>query len=230
MNKDSKDIELIKINTKARWFYFSLQDEELNGSYLCDGKIKFHRNTTSTIVDVKDLILKGEHNYQNVMAVVIAAKLIGIEDERIKIALMNFKGVEHRLESVRTLDGVEYINDSKATNVDSVWFALRSFNQPIHLILGGKDKGNDYSQIKDEVKQRVKRIYAIGSSKEKVKDFFEEVTETEMFDSLESAVKSAQRKALEGEIVLLSPACASFDMFNNYEHRGGVFKKIVSSL
>lgn len=230
VNKDSKDIELIKINTKPRWFYFSLQDEELNGSYLCDGKIKFHRNTTSTIVDVKDLILKGEHNYQNVMAVVIAAKLIGIEDERIKIALMNFKGVEHRLESVRTLDGVEYINDSKATNVDSVWFALRSFNQPIHLILGGKDKGNDYSQIKDEVKQRVKRIYAIGSSKEKVKDFFEEVTETEMFDSLESAVKSAQRKALEGEIVLLSPACASFDMFNNYEHRGEVFKKIVSSL
>jgi UDP-N-acetylmuramoylalanine--D-glutamate ligase len=164
------------------------------------------------------------------MAVVIVAKLIGIENERIKIALMNFKGVEHRLELVRELDGVEYINDSKATNVDSVWFALRSFDQPIHLILGGKDKGNDYNQIKDEVKQRVKKIYAIGSSKEKVKDFFEEVTETEMFDSLESAVKSAQRKALEDEIVLLSPACASFDMFKNYEHRGEVFKKIVSSL
>ena len=230
VNKESKDIELNKINIKPKWFYFSLNNDELAGCFITEKRIYFKRNQISEIISTDELALKGEHNYQNVMAVIIAAKLIGLDNERIKIALMNFKGVEHRLESVRILDGVEFINDSKATNVDSVWFALRSFDKPIHLILGGKDKGNDYNQIKDEVKKRVKKIYAIGSSKEKVYDFFNKVVETESFKTFENAIESAKRNANENEIVLLSPACASFDMFQNYEHRGRVFKEIVRSL
>ena len=230
VNKESKDIELNKINTKPKWFYFSLNNDELAGCFIKEKRIYFKRNQISEIISTDELTLKGEHNYQNVMAVIIAAKLIGLDNERIKIALMNFKGVEHRLESVRILDGVEFINDSKATNVDSVWFALRSFDKPIHLILGGKDKGNDYNQIKDEGKKRVKKIYAIGSSKDKVYDFFNKVVETESFKTFENAIESAKRNANENEIVLLSPACASFDMFQNYEHRGRVFKEIVRSL
>lgn len=230
VNKDSKEIELSKINTKPRWFYFSLLNQEIHGCYLKDDSIVFNRNSKSEIININDLTIKGEHNLQNVMSVINAAKLIGIENEKIKIALMNFKGVEHRLELVRVFDSIEFINDSKATNVDSVWYALRSYNKPIHLIIGGKDKGNDYNQIKDEVKKRVKKIYSIGSSKEKVFNFFKDLVETETYNSLEDAVKSANKNADENEIVLLSPACASFDMFDNYEHRGKVFKEIVSSL
>ncbi len=230
VNKDSKEIELSKINTKPRWFYFSLLNQEINGCFLKDDFIVFNRNSKSEIININELTIKGEHNLQNVMSVINAAKLIGIENEKIKIALMNFKGVEHRLELVRVFDSIEFINDSKATNVDSVWYALRSYNKPIHLIIGGKDKGNDYNQIKDEVKKRVKKIYSIGSSKEKVFNFFKDLVESETYNSLEDAVKSANKNAEENEIVLLSPACASFDMFDNYEHRGKVFKEIVSSL
>jgi UDP-N-acetylmuramoylalanine--D-glutamate ligase len=144
--------------------------------------------------------------------------------------LQTFESVEHRLELVREIDGVKYINDSKATNVDSVWYALKSFDEPILLILGGQDKGNDYEQIKDLVLQKVKKIYAIGSSAEKVFNFFHHDVKVELEKTLVDAVKSSSREAIKGDVVLLSPACASFDMFNNYEHRGKVFKEAVSRL
>ena len=164
------------------------------------------------------------------MAVICAAKIFGLNSAKIIEALKLFKGVEHRLEFVREIDGVKYINDSKGTNVDSVWFALRSFDSPIFLILGGQDKGNDYNQIKDLVIQNVKKIFAIGSSAEKVFNFFHAFVKVEIKESLQSAVLSANQEAREGEIVLLSPACASFDMFDNYEHRGRVFKEAVFNL
>ena len=164
------------------------------------------------------------------MAVIAVAKLIGAKNKLIENALFTFEGVEHRLEFVRELNGIEFINDSKATNVDSVWYALRSFNNPIRLILGGKDKGNDYNGIKELVKSNVKKVYAIGSSAEKVISFFHTVTEVQVCNDMEEAVVKAYEDASRGEVVLLSPACASFDMFNNYEHRGKVFKQIVEQL
>jgi UDP-N-acetylmuramoylalanine--D-glutamate ligase len=131
---------------------------------------------------------------------------------------------------VREINGIKFINDSKATNVDSVWYALKSFEEKILLILGGKDKGNDYDKIKDLVKEKVRKIYAIGSSKEKVFEFFNSTVEVERKETLQECVKAGLEDAKENEVVLLSPACASFDMFNNYEHRGEVFKEAVMSL
>jgi UDP-N-acetylmuramoylalanine--D-glutamate ligase len=164
------------------------------------------------------------------MASVISAKIFGIEKDYIKKTLENFKGVEHRLEYVRTLEGVKYYNDSKATNVNSVWYALKGFSEPLVLILGGKDKGNDYSQIEKEVKQHVKHIIAIGESRQKVYDYFNSILPVTIAGTMEDAVSKAAMNAAPGEVVLLSPACASFDMFDNYEHRGAEFKRIVNSL
>jgi UDP-N-acetylmuramoylalanine--D-glutamate ligase len=138
--------------------------------------------------------------------------------------------VDHRLELVRELAGVKYINDSKATNIDAVWYALRSFDEPIFLILGGLDKGNDYNQIKDLIVEKVKKIYAIGTSAEKIFNFFHKTVKVEIMKSLEDAILEASREARANEVVLLSPACASFDMFRSYEHRGEVFKEAVSKL
>ena len=164
------------------------------------------------------------------MAVISAAKLFDAENEKIIDALHSFRGVEHRLELVRIIDGVKFINDSKATNVDSVWFALRSFNEPIFLILGGQDKGNDYNKIKNLVIEKVVKIYAIGSSADKIFNFFHTLTKVEIKYSLEEVVLAANNEARQNEVVLLSPACASFDMFDNYEHRGKVFKESVNKL
>lgn len=176
------------------------------------------------------MLIKGEHNIQNAMAVIIAAKISGFQNEKILNALRTFKGVEHRLEFVREIDGIKFINDSKATNIDSVIVALRSIDNPILLILGGLDKGNDYSLIEELVIKKVKKIYAIGSSAEKVFNYFHNKVKTEIRKNLDEVVASALSEAREGDVVLLSPACASFDMFENYEHRGNVFKEIVNKI
>ncbi|MCF8241097.1 MAG: UDP-N-acetylmuramoyl-L-alanine--D-glutamate ligase [Melioribacteraceae bacterium] len=238
-NQDEKDFyisndddELTRIiYSNATQYAFSIKNKVSNGAYSHDGKIFFvSDNKFDHVCDTSDLSIKGEHNLYNALPVVITAKIIGFENDLIKKGLSTFPGVEHRLEFVREIDGVKYINDSKATNVDSVWYALRSFEDPIILILGGKDKGNDYNQIKELVKNRVKKIYAIGSSSKKVFDFFSEFVDTEIVDTLENCVKRSLGDREEGDIVLLSPACASFDMFENYEHRGRVFKEAVNNL
>ena len=180
--------------------------------------------------EVSDISIPGEHNVANAMAAINAVKIFNFDNDKIIKGLRTFEGVEHRLEFVRALDGVRYINDSKATNVDSVWYALRSFNEPISLILGGQDKGNDYNQIKELVLQKVKKIYAIGSSADKVFNFFHHDVKVEIEKSLQVAVSSASKEAREGEVVLLSPACASFDQFDDYQHRGKVFKESVYKL
>ncbi|HEX2868890.1 MAG TPA: UDP-N-acetylmuramoyl-L-alanine--D-glutamate ligase [Ignavibacteriales bacterium] len=218
-------------NSKVNRFYFSVSKKVQNGASLEDGKMVFRRNGAEEFsIGINEFSLVGEHNYQNAMAVIIMAKILNLDNGKIKSALGNFPGVEHRLEFVRELDGVKYINDSKATNVDSVWYALRSFEDPIFLILGGKDKGNDYNQIKDLVVKKVKKIYAIGSSADKVFNFFHSFVKVEVKKSLEECVSTASSEAREHDIVLLSPACASFDMFNDYEHRGRVFKEAVNKL
>jgi UDP-N-acetylmuramoylalanine--D-glutamate ligase len=182
------------------------------------------------VCDGSELSIKGEHNIANALAVLTVAKILNLPNEKIRKAFGNFPGVEHRLELVREINGVQYINDSKATNVDSVWYALRSFDKPIYLILGGKDKGNDYNRIKDLVAKHVKKIYAIGVSAQKVYDFFKDAVETTKVGSLEECVNIARQEAEPNTIVLLSPACASFDMFDDFEHRGRVFKEAVNKL
>jgi UDP-N-acetylmuramoylalanine--D-glutamate ligase len=215
----------------ATKFPFTTESKLTNGIFVLDDKIIFARNgKKETVCSTSDIRLKGKHNLLNSLAVTAVAKLIGLSNEEIKNGLSEFPGVEHRLEFTRELNGVVFINDSKATNVDSVWYALQSFESPLILILGGKDKGNDYARIKELVKKRVKKIIAIGSSANKIAEFFNGDVPVEIQVKMEEAVSSAYRAAEKGDVVLLSPACASFDMFDNYEHRGETFKKIVMEL
>ncbi|GAB6282085.1 MAG: UDP-N-acetylmuramoyl-L-alanine--D-glutamate ligase [Ignavibacterium sp.] len=245
LNADDETIKKHPIETKSkignsslgiaipmgREKFFSLSNKIENGCYLKDEQIIYCEDGKEIFqFDTKELKIKGEHNYANAMASIIVAKSIDCEDEKIIEGLKSFNGVEHRLELVAEINGVQYINDSKATNVDSVWYALRSFDNPIYLILGGLDKGNDYAKIKPLVLDKVKKIFAIGSSAEKIFQFFHHDIKVEIKSSLEECVKAANMEAREGDVILLSPACASFDMFENYEHRGKVFKSVVESL
>lgn len=214
---------------------FSLNNNVKNnfpsGAYINNNDlIYFYYMDEEHIIDTQKLVIKGEHNLYNSMASVISAKIFGIEKNYIKKTLENFKGVEHRLEFVRELEGVKYYNDSKATNINSVWYAIKGFNEPIVLILGGKDKGNDYSLIEKDILVHCKHIVAIGSSADKIYSFFNGKIPVSKADSMEQAVEQARNKAIANDVVLLSPACASFDMFDNFEHRGNIFKKIVNSL
>jgi UDP-N-acetylmuramoylalanine--D-glutamate ligase len=230
-NGDDDNILLGYVSNETSLLPFSLEKNLINGSFLDEDWIVYSQNKDLlNICEITNLPIKGEHNIQNSLAVINVAINIGIDPTGIKEALKTFKGVEHRLEFVRQINGINIINDSKATNVDSVWYALRSFESPIFLILGGKDKGNDYSKIKDEVKRRVKKIYAIGSSAEKVYEYFKLMTKVEIVSSFQSAIEKGVSEAKEGNILLLSPACASFDMFKNYEDRGNQFKKIVNGI
>ncbi len=230
LNNDSELLNKYFQKSESKVFYFSTTKQVSNGCYLDGQKIKFVREGKEEFsCTLSEVFIKGEHNIQNAMAVIIAAKLFDLDNEKIIAALKSFKGVEHRLEFVREIEGIKFINDSKATNVDSVIVALKSFDEPILLILGGQDKGNDYSMIEDLVIDKVKKIYAIGSSAEKVFNYFHKKVKTEIKKDLDEVVNAALSEGRSGDIVLLSPACASFDMFNNYEHRGEVFKEIVNN-
>ena len=231
INHDDKNTPLNRIKSKAKRLHFSIKEEVSDGAFCKDGKMFFASNGKYEFVcNAEDLFIKGEHNIANALAVLAVAKTIGLANEKITAAFKSFPGVEHRIEFVREFNGVKFYNDSKATNADSVWYALRSFKQPVYLILGGKDKGNDYNQIKEPVLNVVKKIYAIGSSAQKVYDFFSPYIAVELISTLENCVIKGSMEAKAGEVVLLSPACASFDMFDNYEHRGKVFKKAVMDL
>ncbi len=230
-NLDDAVVSRVVSSSKTVLLPFSLEKKLENGVYLDGENIIYARNNETTeICAVGDLSLKGEHNLMNSMAVIAAAKVFDISAETIKNSLGNFEGVEHRLEFVRELNGVKYINDSKATNIDSVWYALRSFDSDIYLILGGQDKGNDYNKIKNLVESKVKKIYAIGSSAQKINEFFKNIVPVEITGTLEETVAKARTEAQPGSIVLLSPACASFDMFRNFEERGKIFKQAVNGL
>ncbi len=229
-NKDDEYLSKIEYQ-KAVKYGFSLTSLNGNGCYIKDDNFIYKTGEKEEVVcSTNSMKIKGEHNKYNAMAIINIAKIIGIENKKIETALNTFSGVEHRLELIREIDGIEFVNDSKATNVDSVWYALRSFNNPLRLILGGKDKGNDYSSIVEQVKKNVKKIYAIGSSAEKIFSFFKAIVEVEKMDTLEETVIKAYNEASAGDVILLSPACASFDMFDSYEHRGKIFKQSVMQL
>ena len=210
---------------------FSIHHEYETGAFVKNGTLvtSLHR-MPAEIIDVEQISIKGVHNLYNSMAAVLAAQITGVSIPSIRATLKNFKGVEHRLEFVREIHGVKYVNDSKATNVDSVWYALQSFREPIVLLLGGRDKGNDYSKLFDLVKRHVKKIIAIGESARKVEQAFQAICAVSVSKSMKEAVLAASSNASTGDVVLLSPACASFDWFENYEHRGRVFKEIVNGL
>jgi UDP-N-acetylmuramoylalanine--D-glutamate ligase len=230
-NGDDGNIPIGYVSANTSMFGFSLDKSLSNGSFIDEEWILFSKsNKIIEICHINDLSIKGEHNIQNSLAVINVAMNIGIKPDQIKKSLETFKGVEHRLEFVREKNGVKFINDSKATNVDSVWYALRSFKEPIYLILGGIDKGNEYLKIKDEVKKRVKKVYAIGASAQKIYNYFYGITDIEIIDTLDNTIIKAHNEAKNGSVVLLSPACASFDMFKNYEDRGLKFKKIVNEI
>jgi UDP-N-acetylmuramoylalanine--D-glutamate ligase len=230
-NADDENSFSTMKNNKVQKLSFSLKKDVPAGAYSRNGKMFFSWfGKTEEVASVNELFIKGDHNVANALAVLAVAKTLNLPNRKIRESFKSFKGVEHRIEFVRELNGVEYFNDSKATNVDSVIVALKSFNKPIYLILGGKDKGNNYDVIRDLVEQHVKKIYAIGVSAQKVKNYFQEIVDTEIKDTLESCVNAAHKEAEPGTVLLLSPACASFDMFTDFEHRGRVFKHAVNNL
>ena len=194
----------------------------------CSSKIKFF----SAKENKKALNLKipGVHNIENALASIEMLICAGLSQKTILKSLSDFKGVEHRLEFVRELGGVKYMNDSKSTNVSSTLVALKSFSQPIILILGGRDKGSPYTPLIPLIKNNVKKIIAIGEAKKKIFNQLKDATDIILLDNVEAAVKKAEEFAVVGDVVMLSPACASFDQFKNYEERGKFFKKIVNNL
>lgn len=195
------------------------------------GELVINFDSTGWQMPRSELSLKGLHNLYNSMAAAIASTKIGLKPEVIRKALSNFKSVEHRLEFAGSVDGVTWINDSKATNVNSTWYALESMTTPTVLILGGTDKGNDYTEIEDFVKQKVKAIVCMGVDNKKLLDFWGE-RGVRIYDThtLEDAVNTCREVASAGDTVLLSPCCASFDLFKNYEQRGDLFKAAVAAL
>ena len=230
LNEDDPTCVTMAARTKAQVFWFSRQKEVKQGAWVREGNILFRdRRGQREILLVSEIPLKGAHNLENVLAAVCAGALMGCAPEKIRQAVRDFKAVEHRLEFVATIRGVDYYNDSKATNVDATIKALESFPANIHLVLGGKDKGSDYSVLNELLRQRVKRVYTIGAAAEKIESQIKgaEVVHAE---TLENALRKANAVAEPGDVVLLAPACASFDQFKNYEERGQVFKEIVGGL
>ena len=231
LNADDPTCVELAGRTRAHVFWFSRKSEVESGAYVREGQVTLRRNgSEQTILSTSEIPLKGSHNLENVLAAVCASALMGCPSEKIRSAIVNFKAVEHRLEYVATIRGVEYYNDSKATNVDATIKALESFPANVHLILGGKDKGSDYTELNDLLRQRVKSVYTIGAAAEKIRSQIKGTTQLISSDTIESAIKQASAAAQAGDVVLLAPACASFDQFQNYEHRGRVFKDLVHQL
>jgi UDP-N-acetylmuramoylalanine--D-glutamate ligase len=217
--------------TKAQLIPFSLTKTFEKGAFLKDNKMEVNINEEEFIMETEYIALEGKHNLKNAMAATSVAKLMQIRKETIRESLSNFQGVEHRLEKVLKIQNVQYINDSKATNVNATFFALDSMNTPTVWIVGGVDKGNDYTELMSLVNEKVKAIICLGVDNKKIIDAFGNIVDVMIeVDSMNDAVKMAQRLSEKGDTVLLSPACASFDLFENYEDRGRQFKHAVQNL
>jgi len=216
---------------KAQKIPFSLTKEVENGVYLKDDTIISNINKDEFTMSTNELSLEGKHNVKNAMAATAVAQIMRIRKETIRESLSNFQGVEHRLENVLKIQNVQYINDSKATNINSTFYALESMKTPTVWIVGGVDKGNDYSELMQLVREKVKAIVCLGVDNKKIIDAFSNVVDVMVeTTSMQEAVKISQKLAEKGDTVLLSPACASFDLFENYEERGKQFKNAVQNL
>ena len=180
---------------------------------------------------IQELALQGKHNIYNSMAAAIATRILNVKNDIIRQSMLDFQNIEHRLEYVLTVHGIDFINDSKASNVNASWYALESMTKPVIWIVGGVDKGNDYNEIKELVKEKVKVIVCLGESSKKIQKYFKKiVNKIETASSMQEAVKTSYSLADKGDVVLLSPTCASFDLFDNFEHRGQEFKNQVRKL
>jgi UDP-N-acetylmuramoylalanine--D-glutamate ligase len=230
LNADNEITLRLAQGLKPQLLYFSRQHAVERGAYLRGEAIVYRDGEEVEIMPVSEIALKGAHNVENVLAAVAIGMAAGVEPSAIRRAVKDFRAVEHRLEYVATLRGVQYYNDSKATNVDATMKALQSFPANIHLILGGKDKGSDYSELNALIAERVKCVYTIGAAADKIESQIGNSAPVISAQTLESAVAKAADQAVEGDIVLLAPACASFDQFPSYEHRGQAFKQLVQSL
>ncbi len=224
--------QLKRLKIEAKMYPFSEEYDPDAAAYIDpQGEMVLKKGGDNLVIDKNDLALKGLHNVFNSMAAGLSASILDIKKDVIRHALEDFEAVEHRLEYVKTVDGVRYVNDSKATNVNSCWYALESMTTPVVLILGGKDKGNDYSEIEKFVKDKVKAIVCLGVDNRKLHSFFDgKIPVVEDASSMAEAVEKCRNLASEGDTVLLSPCCASFDLFKSYEDRGCQFKECVNAL
>ena len=233
LNGEEKPTQMLAAKTKAQVFWFSGRWPIKQGAFVHGESVLFITREgakAEPVMPVAEIPLKGAHNVDNVLAAVCAARLGGIAAESIRASVKSFKAVEHRLEFVATVRGVEFYNDSKATNVDATKKALEAFKSGVHLILGGKDKNSDYMELSDLLRARCKVVYTIGSAAEKIERHLAGVVKIVSAGTLDSAVRKAAEDAVAGDVVLLAPACSSFDQFENYEQRGRIFKGIVNGL
>jgi UDP-N-acetylmuramoylalanine--D-glutamate ligase len=231
LNADNARAAQAARRTKANVYWFSIDSEVEQGAFVEDGFVVYRPTkgaAVERIIPLTGIPLKGEHNVENVLAAVCAARLAGASSETIRAAVEAFHAVEHRLEYVATINGVEYYNDSKATNVDATAKALAAFPAGIHLILGGKDKNSDYRELEPLLRRSVKAVYTIGSAAAKIESQLRGTVPLNSCETLAAAVNAAGSAAHPGDVVLLAPACSSFDQFENYEQRGRVFKELVN--
>jgi UDP-N-acetylmuramoylalanine--D-glutamate ligase len=231
LNADNARTAEAAARSHAPVYWFSAKHEVSRGAWAQNGTVVYRSAAEAaieTILPLNKISLKGEHNVENVLAAVCAARLAGVSPSVIARAIEKFHAVEHRLEYVATVNGVEFYNDSKATNVDATAKAVASFPGGIHLILGGKDKGSDYTTLSPLLHERVRAVYTIGAAAAKIESHLRGVLPIHSCETLANAVSAAAAAARPGEVVLLAPACSSFDQFENYEHRGRVFKQLVA--
>jgi UDP-N-acetylmuramoylalanine--D-glutamate ligase len=230
LNADNVRAAASASRSAAAVYRFSLENPVRQGAWVEGGHVMFRSSKDApaeTILPLTGIPLKGEHNVENVLAAVCASRLAGASPEIIRHAVETFRAVEHRLEYVATINGVEFYNDSKATNVDATAKAIAAFQGGIHLILGGKDKNSDYTELADLLRSRVRAVYTIGAAAAKIESQLRGVVAIHSCETLERAVTTAAAAAHAGEVVLLAPACSSFDQFESYEHRGRMFKELV---
>jgi UDP-N-acetylmuramoylalanine--D-glutamate ligase len=237
LNQDDPVIQdyLATHSIQATTIYFTMNEQNINprndSAYVDNDQMHIQYEGEQVDMSIHELALKGKHNQYNSMAAGISARIAGVRKQKIREVLESFRGLEHRLEFVATVRGVDFINDSKATNVNSVWYALESMKKPVVLILGGQDKGNDYTEILDLVREKVKGIVCLGVDNAPIHEAFEKDVQNIIdVTSADEAVKVAYGLADRGDVVLLAPGCASFDRFNNYEDRGQQFKLAVQNL
>ena len=233
LNADNSRAADAASRSAAKVYWFSIEHPVTQGAFLEQGSLVFRASEhlpTEQVIPARAIPLKGTHNVENVLAAVCAARLAGVEADVIRRSIENFRAVEHRLEYVATRNRVEFYNDSKATNVDATAKAVGAFSGGIHLILGGKDKGSDYTQLSELLRERVSAVYTIGAAAAKIESHLRGVVSIHSCETLDKAVHIAAAAARPGEVVLLAPACSSFDQFESYEHRGRVFKQLVKDL
>lgn len=230
LNRDDPRVWSSRELGPEKIYSFSMKSKAPHSCFPHKEWIVLKNSVEQKVIPIKDIPLKGIHNRENVMASILSGHMFQVPLEKIKKTIMNFKGLEHRLEKVLSLKGVDFYNDSKATNIDATLKSIMSFNKKITLILGGRDKGGDFSRLKNEIKKRVKKVIALGEARKKIIQALGKEIEVEEAPSIKEAVKRSFKDSKPGETVLLAPACTSFDMFDDFEHRGRIFKEEVKKL